>query len=65
MSSIINKSILIIGLGLIGGSIARGLKKANPNQFIAAIDNNEETQRLAIEQGDIDRSGEFDILCKQ
>ncbi|SUZ76612.1 uncharacterized protein METZ01_LOCUS29466 [marine metagenome] len=65
MSSIIDKSILIIGLGLIGGSIARGLKKANPNQFIAAIDSNEETKRLAIDQGVIDRSGEFDILCKQ
>ena len=37
MSSITDKSILIIGRGLIGGSIARGLKQANPNQAIAGI----------------------------
>ena len=56
-------SILIIGLGLIGGSIARGLKQANPNQAIAGIDKNTETIALAMNEGVIDQTGELDALC--
>ena len=63
MSSITDKSILIIGLGLIGGSIARGLKQANPNQAIAGIDKNTETIALAMNEGVIDQTGELDALC--
>ena len=63
MSSITDKSILIIGLGLIGGSIARGLKQANPNQAIAGIDKNAETIALAMNEGVIDQTGELDALC--
>ncbi|MDT8716370.1 prephenate dehydrogenase [Clostridium sp. 19966] len=40
-------NVTIVGLGLIGGSIALSLKKLNPNK-IWAIDNNRDTLNLAI-----------------
>lgn len=42
-----NKNILIIGLGLIGGSIALAIKKEHPNCFIYGFDVNVEQARLA------------------
>ncbi len=49
--------MLIVGLGLIGGSIARGLKRANPDQPIAAVDTDTEALAEASAQAVIDRSG--------
>ena len=40
-----------IGLGLIGGSIARALKAADPSIRIIAFDPNEESLRMAQEEG--------------
>ncbi|MBD8070241.1 prephenate dehydrogenase [Bacillus sp. PS06] len=40
-------NVLIIGLGLIGGSIALGIKKEHPNCQIFGYDINEEQRRLA------------------
>lgn len=40
-----------IGLGLIGGSIARALKAADPSIHIIAFDPNEESLRMAQEEG--------------
>ncbi len=40
-----------IGLGLIGGSVARALKQSIPNVSIVAYDINRESLKLALEQG--------------
>ena len=49
----INKSkVVIVGLGLIGGSYARALKRLGYN--VCAIDKNEETIKFAIDNNIID-----------
>ncbi|QPC46693.1 prephenate dehydrogenase [Mangrovibacillus cuniculi] len=40
-------NIAIVGLGLIGGSLARAIKKGYPNATIIGVDDNEETRRLS------------------
>jgi len=55
----INKSkIVIVGLGLIGGSYARALKRLGYN--VCAIDKSEDTIRYAIENGIIDEGTSTD-----
>ena len=49
-------SLAIIGLGLIGGSIAAGLKKRNPDYEIAAWDRNPQSLELGLAGGLIDAS---------
>ena len=49
-------SLAIIGLGLIGGSIAAGLKKRNPAYEIAAWDRNPQSLELGLAGGLIDAS---------
>ncbi|WP_070121132.1 prephenate dehydrogenase [Bacillus marinisedimentorum] len=49
------KKVLIIGLGLIGGSIALAIKKAHPDADICGYDVNEEQLRLAAAGHVIDR----------
>ena len=48
------KNISIIGLGLIGGSIAKGLKRSNNQTKISAFDKSEIIQK-AIKDGTIDK----------
>ena len=49
----INKqNVLIVGLGLIGGSYARALKRIGCH--VSAIDKNEESIKYALENGVID-----------
>lgn len=57
MSEIFTKRILIIGLGLIGGSIARGLKNACKEIEIFAADSDEKALESAKKSGVVDRSG--------
>lgn len=57
MSDIFRKTILIVGLGLIGGSIARGLKKASNKIKVHAVDLNSEALEIAREAGVIDKGG--------
>jgi 3-phosphoshikimate 1-carboxyvinyltransferase len=38
MNDFASKTVAIVGLGLIGGSIARGLRTANPQQRLLAVD---------------------------
>ena len=45
------KTYGFIGLGLIGGSIARGIREADADAYIYAYDVNEESLRLAMEDG--------------
>ena len=62
MTSIADNSVLIIGLGLIGGSIARGLKNANRQQSICAFDSNSNALEQALSQGVIDQVGTLETL---
>lgn len=54
--------ILIVGLGLIGGSIARGLKRKNPNQPIIACDCDSAQMAAALASQDVDQVYEIDAL---
>ncbi|NKB31591.1 MAG: bifunctional prephenate dehydrogenase/3-phosphoshikimate 1-carboxyvinyltransferase [Pseudomonadales bacterium] len=63
MSELVTKQILIIGLGLIGGSIARGLKKASSEIVISACDTNEIALKNALQEGVIDHAGSLQELC--
>lgn len=48
-----------IGLGLIGGSLAKAVKKFHKNSTVYAFDKNEETLKLALEDGTVD------VLCEE
>ena len=50
-----NKQILIVGTGLIGGSLAKALRKSGFAKTIVGADQNEAALRTAIELGVIDR----------
>lgn len=55
MSGPEHKTILVIGLGMIGGSVARALRSRNPGQKILAVDADQEQLTLALEAGVIDQ----------
>ena len=58
-----NKVVLIVGLGMIGGSIARGLKKANPERRIIACDTDAQALQQAVDEGVVSHSGKLAALC--
>ena len=47
------KKIGFVGLGLIGGSIAKAVRRYYPDCEIAAFDKNRETLALAVQEGTI------------
>ncbi len=49
------RKIAIIGLGLIGGSLAKSFKKVHYISEIIGVDSNEEHRKIAIELGLVDR----------
>lgn len=49
-----NFTIGFIGLGLIGGSIARGIRRVFPNYKIIGLDEEQETMQKALKEGIID-----------
>ena len=51
-------TIGFLGLGLIGGSIARAIRASHPYCFIRACDTDSSTLRLALEEGVIDEASE-------
>jgi prephenate dehydrogenase len=57
-------NIYVIGVGLIGGSIALDAKEKNPGAKIFGIDSNEKHLNLAIELGVIDEAATFNDLPK-
>ncbi|GJM12086.1 MAG: 3-phosphoshikimate 1-carboxyvinyltransferase [Pseudohongiella sp.] len=63
MNTTDNKLVLIVGLGMIGGSIARGLKKADPLRQIVAVDNNPQALQQAVDDGVIAEGGDLASLC--
>lgn len=54
--------IAIIGLGLIGGSIARMLKKKNQSVYITAYARKPETLKNALEEGLIDKAASIETI---
>lgn len=54
--------VVIIGIGLIGGSMALDIKKLHPDAEIAGIDNREEHLDRALELGLIDRKTTVETL---
>ncbi len=51
MPSIEDNTVLVIGLGLIGGSVARGLREAFPGMRLLVADSDPRQTDLALEQG--------------
>lgn len=51
MELIMNKNFGIIGIGLIGGSIAKTLRKTYPDCTISVYNRGEEARKLALEDG--------------
>jgi 3-phosphoshikimate 1-carboxyvinyltransferase len=62
-SLIADKTVLIVGLGLIGGSIAKGLRKANLSQRLLAADSNLASLDLAKNTKVISRSGTLEEMA--
>lgn len=65
MSDASQKVVLVIGLGMIGGSVARGLKKVMPSWQILACDHNESAVQQAIADGVVSGTGEIATLAAQ
>lgn len=63
MNNLSGKTILILGLGLIGGSIARGLKAVDSRQRVLAADLDGKSLQAAIEDKSIDAAGDLESLC--
>ncbi len=58
-----NKNIAIIGLGLIGGSLAKALRKLDASFSIAAADSDDGALGLALADGVIGRAGALAEVC--
>ena len=66
MTSILqDKTIAILGLGLIGGSVARGLKQNLPGIRLLAWDKAEAALEQGKQAGIVDDSGSLSELCQQ
>ncbi len=63
MSDLASKTILFVGLGLIGGSLARALRERNPAQKLLATDTDQSALDAAMQQGAIDRVGSLQQLA--
>lgn len=57
MSAAPVETLLVVGLGLIGGSVAKGLRHRRPGLRILAVDRDPEQLALARRQGVIDAGG--------
>ncbi len=55
--------LVVIGIGLIGGSFAKDVKKMHPDTHIVGIDKNESHLDEALELGIIDQKGGYDTLA--
>jgi prephenate dehydrogenase len=55
--------IAIVGVGLIGGSFALGLRRAHPEIRVIGIDRDEANLDLAIRRGVIDEAGTLDVIA--
>ena len=66
MNSLLNgKKIVIVGLGLIGGSVARGLSALNADMDIVGVGRNSLTLQNAVDDGSIaSYSTDLKVACK-
>ncbi len=60
-----NCTVLLVGLGLIGGSVARGLRRSGSCERLLAYDTNQEQLQAALSAGDIDAIGTLEELVAQ
>lgn len=58
-----SKTVLIIGLGLIGGSVAKGLRAANSKQLILAVDDSAASVSEAIASNAINEAGAIEEMA--
>lgn len=65
MKNLTESTVLIIGIGMIGGSIARGLKKFSPNIKILAVDKNTVDIEQALNDKTIDKFGSLEEMCSE
>jgi len=65
MNELTDKTILILGLGMIGGSLARALKAFDQKLVIYATDPNEAAIQLALKEKSIDRAGTLESLVPE
>ncbi|PHQ31232.1 prephenate dehydrogenase [Leeuwenhoekiella nanhaiensis] len=56
------KNIHVLGLGLIGGSLSRDLKRILPEAVIYGVDNNEDHLDEAVGLGVVDHSSRFEAI---
>ena len=51
------KSVTVIGLGLIGGSVCRAIKKFEASEVVTGIDKSSEVIEFALKNGIVDKAG--------
>jgi 3-phosphoshikimate 1-carboxyvinyltransferase len=57
--------LVVVGLGLIGGSFAKGIKESGLFREVVGVDRDAETRQLAVELGVVDSSeSELSIACQ-
>ncbi|WP_066223964.1 prephenate dehydrogenase [Formosa haliotis] len=56
------KNIVVVGIGLIGGSMVKDLKKAHPETKIIGVDKNKDHLNEALVRGLIDEKGNIDVV---
>ena len=52
------KTIYIAGLGLIGGSLALGIKRDHPDYEILGYNRSDYSRNIALERGIVDRANQ-------
>ncbi|GAB5499542.1 MAG: bifunctional prephenate dehydrogenase/3-phosphoshikimate 1-carboxyvinyltransferase [Pseudohongiellaceae bacterium] len=63
MTQFAQQTVAILGLGLIGGSIARGLRDALPGIRLLAVDSDQQALEQAIEEGVIDGASNLEDVA--
>ena len=64
MPNLSNSTITILGLGLIGGSIAKALKESAPQATLVGYDSDQEALALALAEQVVDRTGDLKECLK-
>ena len=64
MPNLSNSTITILGLGLIGGSIAKALKESAPQATLVGYDSDQEALALALAEQVVVRTGDLKECLK-